>query len=415
MIAPVARCVISMLLLLAPLFVRADVVTTRCHEREITSGDTRAAQLGACDDHASDLLWHLDRIDQVGGVLDGRADRANRGRGSVIYVMDTGILASHDEFLSAAGSRVIAGFDAAGAVPLGHSRCASDDKATAPCYSDREEMNAASHGTSVASIAAGRNIGVAPEAFLVSVRVMNERGLATTRTYLDGLDAIVRHAWSSGAPPFQTAVVNISGWVLEKITSEATGVVPFSAVEKKMLDMIAGVGADGLRHPDGKKFLFVVAANNVDTGCGDSGFVDRFPAILGHEIAGVITVGGMTAENEAWSGGCRGGVEILAPAQAIFSATISGNDHYRPRKSGLRSGTSFAAPVISGIAARMLAEAPRLTPQQLEAALVATPSRTRRPEAAYADGKVGVVIGRVGESVRAGEQVSSRRVGERGE
>ncbi|HEX7153750.1 MAG TPA: S8 family serine peptidase [Thermoanaerobaculia bacterium] len=354
---------------------------------------TTAAKLTGCGEgFPEDLLWHLDRIDQVDASLDGSFDRNNRGAGAVVYVMDTGVMAGHDEFRSEQGSRVIAGFDTA-SVRVGASRCESDNKATAPCYEDYSELTAASHGTGVASIVAGRNVGVAPDAFLVSVRVMNERGLATTRTYLDGLDAIIRHSYSAGAPQFRTAVVNISGWVLERLSSssDSTPVVPYSAVAKKMREMIAGVDADGRPSANGRRFLFVVAGNNIDGGCGEAGFVDRFPATLGRETAGLITVGGMTVDNQPWSGTCRGGVEVLAPAQGIFSATITSADHYRGRRPNLRSGTSFAAPVIAGIAARLLADRPDLTPQQLESWITATPSRTLDPSVHFAQGKVAYV------------------------
>src|SRR5207253_8534008 len=127
----------------------------------------------------------------------------------------------------------------------------------------------------------------------------NEHGLATTRTYADGLDTIIAHAWSNAAPPFQTAIVNISGWVLERVipaSADPIPVVSYAAVERRMRDMIYGVDAHGRRDRNGKKFLFVVAGNNLDGGCGRSGYVDRFPAILGEEIDGVVTVGGMTAD-----------------------------------------------------------------------------------------------------------------------
>jgi serine protease len=373
-----------------------DVISTRCDEIEVPlDAQHSSARLGNCsDDAAGDLLWYLDRIDKPDGLLNGRYDRGSRGTGTVVYVMDTGVDAQHVEFATANGSsRVIWGYDAAASVRLGASTCVSDNKATAPCYNDYNELVAASHGTSVASIVAGKNIGVAPDAGIVSIRVMNEHGLATTRTYMDGLDAIIRHAWSPGAPQFRTAIVNISGWVLERLSSgDVEPAVPFSAVERKMREMIDGVDANG--HPDavnGRRFLFVVAGNNLDGGCGKTGVVDRFPAILGPEIDGIITVGGMTAQNEWWNGACRGGIEVLAPAQQIFSATITGNDHYRGRKPNLRSGTSFATPIIAGIAARMLAQRPDLTPQQLEAWITSTPSRTVNPDALTAYGKVAVV------------------------
>ncbi|HEX7829457.1 MAG TPA: S8 family serine peptidase [Thermoanaerobaculia bacterium] len=371
--------------------------STHCVESDVAlDAFHSSSRLERCGAGESTLLWHLDRIDQIGGELDGQFDRRNTGAGSVIYVMDTGIMASHAEFANASGaSRVIAGFDATSSNEIGRSRCTSDNKATAPCYENFDELPAASHGTSVASIAAGRTIGVAPEATIVSIRVMNERGLATTRTYLEGLDAIIKHAFAQSTPSFHTAVVNISGWVLERLNASSVSgpVVKFTEVEQKMRDMIAGVDAQGRRDAKGKRFFFVVAANNTDGGCGASGIIDRFPALLGHSMEGMITVGGMTASNTTWPGTCRGGVEVLAPAQGIFSATITGADHYRGRRPNLRSGTSFAAPVISGIAARLLSEHPDFTPEQLESWIEETPSRVSDPSDAMANGKVATTRG----------------------
>lgn len=373
----------------------AQVSSTNCAETEVSlDAQHSVARLDRCgDDVSAPLLWHLDRIDQVGPALDGKFDRRNGGAGSVIYIMDTGVMASHGEFASGKGTRVLAGFDVTGSVDLGRSRCTSDDKATAPCFEGVDELAAASHGTSVASIAAGGHVGVAPEAGIVSVRVMNERGLATTRTYLEGLDAIIRYAWHPASPNLRTSIVNISGWVLERLNGDkpALPVVKYQTVEQKIREMIAGVDASGRPDRNGKRFLFVVAANNTDGGCGPSGRIDRFPALLGHKIDGLITVGGMTADNLTWNGSCRDGVEVLAPAQGIFSATITATDHYRGRRPNLRSGTSFAAPIIAGIAARMLTDRPDLTPQQVEWWIGSTPSRVEDPSAAMADGRVGYV------------------------
>lgn len=371
-----------------------ELVSTRCHESEVAlDANHNAARLDGCGDpSAVNLLWHLDRIDQSDGVLDGQYRRRALGAGVVVYIMDTGVMAAHTEFSTQAGSRVIAGFDATHSVVVGVSNCTSANKALNPCFSNTMELVGAQHGTSVASLVAGKNVGVAPEALIVSVRVMNESALATTRTYLEGLNDIIRHAWDPATPQFHTAVVNISGWVLEKLEANPDNApVTFAAVERKIRDMIGGVDALGNPDSNGKRFLFVVAGNNVDNGCGRSGVVDRFPATLGKDLDGLITVGGMTADNSWWPGACHGGLEILAPSQGIFSASITAPDHYRGTKPNLRSGTSFAAPIISGIAARLLSERPNLTPQELESIITSTPSRIVNPDASRADGKVAFV------------------------
>ncbi|HEX8152784.1 MAG TPA: S8 family serine peptidase, partial [Thermoanaerobaculia bacterium] len=273
-VAVVLLCSFSAVVALAD---ASDVVSTQCAEVELSLNGASVSRIGDCGDgRGEDLLWHLDRIDQINGALDGSFDRRNGGAGSTVYVMDTGVMARHSEFAGDGGSRVIAGYDVSGSVRIGTSTCTSDNKATAPCYADFNELTAASHGTGVASIVAGNTVGVAPKAAIVSVRVMNERGLATTRTYLDGLNAIIRHAWDPRTPAFRTAVVNISGWVLERLTAgDVRGAVPYGTVEQKMRDMIAGVDANGNVDASGRRFLFVVAGNNLDGGCGSSGYVDR--------------------------------------------------------------------------------------------------------------------------------------------
>ena len=384
-----------LVLAIVPAMHAQEIVSTHCREVEVALDATHtASRLDRCGDpNAPDLLWHLDRIDQLDGVLDGQYHRHRAGAGTVIYVMDTGVLASHAEFAKGDGAtRVIAGFDVTQSVGVGASRCASANKALKPCYDDMGELIGSEHGTSVASIAAGSNIGVAPQASIVSIRVMNESALATTRTYLEGLNAIIKNAWDPATPQVRTAVVNISGWVLERLLgSPDPHPVPFAAVAQRMRDMINGVDAEGRPDPNGKRFFFVVAGNNIDNGCGRAGVVDRFPATLGPTTNGLITVGGMTAENSWWSGSCRGGVEILAPANSIFSASITANDHYRGTRPNFRSGTSFGAPVISGLAALLLAENPNLTPQELESIIVSTPSRIFNPDPQYAGGKVAMV------------------------
>jgi subtilisin family serine protease len=367
-------------------------VPTRCLEREILLDPRHSvALLEDCgDQYFDDVLWHLDRIDQVGSELDGRFDRGTAGAGSVVYVMDTGIRADHVEFDDGRVTRVIAGIDATNDETIGGSSCTSQNKSLAPCYSNLEELTSSSHGTAVASIIAGSRTGVAPAASLVSVRIMNERGLTTTATYMKALDRVIQHAWSSGSVD-RTAIVNISGWVLERVGPDDSPTVRFAAVERKIREMVAGVDESGRPKAGGKRFFFVVAANNVDGGCSPSGIVDRFPATLGERIDGVVTVGGMTADNSFWRGGCRGGVEVLAPAQGIFSATITGTDHYRGRRPNHRSGTSFAAPIIAGIAARLLDRCPSCTPAELEATITSTPSRISNTAPAVGFGRVGFI------------------------
>jgi subtilisin family serine protease len=396
---PLGKCAGVNPVILALLFAAAplragDAVSTRCQESEVLlGGGYSSSRLGECGPGMTEnLLWHLDRIDQISPRLDGTFHRDNGGAGAVVYILDTGVLRAHTEFARGSETNIIAGIDVAQTLVAGNSVCRSADKSLAPCFASYAEAMNVAHGTSVASLVAGRHVGVAPDAAIVSVRIMNEQNQTTTRTYLDGLEAVIRHAWDPATPPFHTAIVNISGWTQERLntlTDDPLPLVSFAAVEEKIRGMIAGVGPDGQPDPDGKKFLFVVAGNNVGPGCGLAHEVDRFPATLGPALDGLITVGGMTEENGFWAGACHGGVEVLAPATGIFSASITARDHYRgPRASAHRSGTSFAAPIVAGIAARMLSADPNLTPAELEARIRATPSRIANPDPSNAGGRV---------------------------
>lgn len=125
--------------------------------------------------------WGLDRIDQAGLPLSATYTNANQGTGVRIYIVDTGIRATHLEF--------------AGRVASGYSAI-SDGNGTLDCNG---------HGTHVAGTAAGTNYGVAKSATLVPVRVLGCQGEGSLSGVLAGLDWISK-THTAGA----LGVVNMS-------------------------------------------------------------------------------------------------------------------------------------------------------------------------------------------------------------
>lgn len=119
-------------------------------------------------------LWNLDRIDQRELPLDktyhyGTSKTVGTGNGVTIYVVDSGIRPSHREFKdwSGDGSRARYGYDFVDEDPI------SED-----CDG---------HGTHVASTSIGRSVGVAKQAKVVAVRVLDCGGSGNISTTVAGV------------------------------------------------------------------------------------------------------------------------------------------------------------------------------------------------------------------------------------
>jgi subtilisin family serine protease len=371
----VIRLAVAAILLVSSSLSFAQTAPTHCQTSPVTvSYDPAGARLlVACDDSfPDDVLWNLDRADQISGVLDGRFNKRIDGTGSVIYVLDSGVLAAHDEFMTATGSKVIAGIDAL--APAGPLPCNVPSWALEPCANSEMGSQVDGHGTAVASAAAGNRVGVAPGAKLVAVRAFSGFTGLRLSVLMTALARIIEHAWNPTTPQFRTAVVTVS------IGLSADGVVP-PEVEAKIRQMIGGVDRDGNADPvNGKRFLFTFFGGNANANHCDAGGNPRVvPTLLGAQIKGAITVGGLAKPNELWSNSCRGsGIEVLAPADDVLVASLTGHDHYRP--ASYSSGTSYAAPYVAGIAARLLQVNPNLTPEELEDLIESTPARTSNGE-----------------------------------
>lgn len=124
--------------------------------------------------------WWLDRLDQADNDLDGLYRYRYTGAGVEIYIFDSGIRNTHTEFTN----RSSCGFTLL-------DSC--DDQS--------------GHGTGVASIAGGVTYGVAKNASLVNVRVLNERTAGPVSGILAGIEYVLAQKQQR---PEQPMVVNMS-------------------------------------------------------------------------------------------------------------------------------------------------------------------------------------------------------------
>jgi subtilisin family serine protease len=137
-------------------------------------------QVVVLDATQSPATWGIDRIDQRDLPLSNSYTYNFTGAGVTAYIIDTGILITHNEF----GGRASYGYDAVdGSLPA------------ADCNG---------HGTHVAGTVGGSTYGVAKGVSLVAVRVLNCSGSGTTSGVIAGID------WVTSNHTTGKAVANMS-------------------------------------------------------------------------------------------------------------------------------------------------------------------------------------------------------------
>ena len=256
--------------------------------------------------------WGLDRIDQREKVLygsPGSYEYQSAGTGSTIYIGDTGVL-EHEDLAGRISPSGFAGFN--------------DEWGTRDCNG---------HGTHVATTAAGSQYGVAKNATIVPIRLLNCAGGGTVSGVIAALDWILS---PTNPNPKTQAVLNLSigGGKSESLND---------AIERLVNSGIT----------------VVVAAGN-----------DRTDACTKSPSSAInaITVGAITASDAKASysniGSC---LDIFAPGSEITAGWIYSNSSTRTIQ-----GTSMASPHVAGAAAIYRGLYPTATVAQVTSALIST-------------------------------------------
>lgn len=207
--------------------------------------------------------WGLDRIDQKALPLNSTYSYSQTGSGTTAYIVDTGILSTHQEF----SGRVLNGYTAI-----------SDGNGTTDCNG---------HGTHVAGTVGGTTYGVAKSVRLVPVRILGCDGSGASSNVIAGLDWILKN----GSKP---AVVNMS-----------LGGAASSSLDSAVENLY------------NNGYIMVVAAGNSNTDACTSS-----PARTSNAITVAATDNTDTRASYSNYGSC---VDIFAPGSQINSSWIGSN------------------------------------------------------------------------------------------
>jgi subtilisin family serine protease len=242
-----------------------------------------ADQVMSIDVTQSPATWGIDRIDQTALPLSNSYTYNFNGAGVTAYIIDTGILLTHNEF----GGRAQSGWDFVD----------NDNNAT--------DCNG--HGTHVAGTVGGATYGVAKGVTLVALRVLNCAGSGTTSGVIAGIN------WVTSNHTDGKAVANMS---LGGGVSTSLDTAVRNSITHGVVYAIAG-------------------GNNNKSACNYS------PA----RVTEAITVGATTSTDARASysnyGTC---LDLFAPGSSITSAwytsttatnTISGTSMATPHVAGL--------------------------------------------------------------------------------
>jgi len=266
-----------------------------------------------------------------------------------IAIVDSGIDASRSDF----GGRVLAQINLSSLM----ANAVGDDYG---------------HGTFVAGIAADSAPGYAgasPKSSLLSIRVMNAQGEATVSDIVNACDWIL-----ANKSTYNIRVVNMS---FHAVNRASILFDPLDqAVEKLWLNGVVVVTAAGNYGTAGQASGVPFAPANdpfvITVGAAD---LNKTIATT-DDVAAPWSAYGYTADGFAKPDVAAPGRYMIGPVSAGATLTTQRPGSVTSPGYMQLSGTSFAAPVVAGEAAELLAQHPSWTPDQVKGAIMVTASPT---------------------------------------
>ncbi len=286
------------------------------------------------------------------GNIDYGVDRpycsTERGKGVGVAVIDTGVAPHYD--LVKPLNRIVAFQD----LLANRERPYDDD----------------GHGTHVTGIIAGNGytsskyIGTAPCANIIAIKALDETGNGTESDILAALQWIINNG-----KRYNIRVINLSlGIKVEPPYDDDPLIKGANAAVRHGYSVITAAGNNGpgkctINSPGTSPLVITVGAADL-TNLSESG---------------EIKVAKFSSRGPTLSGDSK--PDLIAPGVDICSC-----DGKNPKGYAVQSGTSMAAPVVSGVAACLYAMRPDLTPSQIKQILVRDTMPLKK-EDRYAQGR----------------------------
>ena len=298
-------------------------------DEEAGAGDGGGDGGGGCPNAGAQAVgvpWHLDRLDSGPRAgLDRRFTTPLNlsGAGVSVFVLDTGIRESHQEFAGRVSPGINLVEGSGGGPP-------EDDNG---------------HGTHCASIALGAGYGVAKCANVRGVKILDGRGLGSFSDVVRGLDWVATHAEGPS------------------VVSMSLAGPPSDSINRALEEM-ADLG-----------FLVVAAAGNEgEEACQYSPASSPDALVVGASDVVEAARGGLQDLRSPFSnyGVC---VDVYAPGSSVEAAS-----HASDSETVFRSGTSMACPLVAGVAALYLEAYPNASAPAVKSAIIQSSSVAEAPE-----------------------------------
>jgi serine protease AprX len=222
------------------------------------------------------------------------------------------------------------------------------------------------HGTFVAGIAAGKlagKDGAAPTAKIVSIDVMDDQGMARTSDVIAAADWILANKAKYG--------IRVANFSLHSAAANSLMYDPLDkAVERLWFTNVVVVAAAGnYGKPDGPSGVPFAPGNDpfvITVGASDTGK----SVSTNDDVAAPWSAYGYTLDGFAKPDVAAPGRYMVGPVSPTATLYTERADHVVEPGYMELSGTSFAAPIVSGIAALMLGKHPEWTADQVKGALM---------------------------------------------